>query len=130
MLSQKLIPVVAPARHGIWAWIAKGDTAWDNGAMIPCRRLAIVLAIWSVATGAVAQSREAASPIARPAEAASSLTSVSTDEIVDAAAAPLAASRNGQRILSKNELYNLGRAAERRLGVRLGNDMSYRVTGN
>ena len=41
---------------------------------------------------------------------------------------PLAAGK--ERILSKNEAYNQARAADGRLGVRLGNDMSYRITGN
>lgn len=94
------------------------------------RRMTILLAMLPMTSGALAQGREgqeAASPIAR---AAAPATPVPTDEIVDADAAPLATSRRSQRILSKNEIYNLGRAAENRLGVRLGNDMSYRVTGN
>jgi hypothetical protein len=41
---------------------------------------------------------------------------------------PLAAGK--ERILSKNEAYNQARAADGRVGVRLGNDMSYRITGN
>lgn len=53
-----------------------------------------------------------------------------TEVIPDDRAKPLASSDQTGRIVSKNEAYNLGRAAEGRLGVRLGNDMSYRVTGN
>ena len=33
-------------------------------------------------------------------------------------------------IASKNETYNAGRAAEGRVGVRLGDDESYRITSN
>lgn len=53
-----------------------------------------------------------------------------TEVVPDDRAKPLASSNQTGLILSKNETYNLGRAAEGRLGVRLGNDMSYRVTGN
>jgi hypothetical protein len=41
---------------------------------------------------------------------------------------PLAASRQSQRISSRNEAYNRARAAEGRLGARLGNDMSFRIS--
>lgn len=44
----------------------------------------------------------------------------------DAPTAPAAKGRNN-RILSENESYNLGRAAEGRVGVRVGSDMSFRV---
>lgn len=48
---------------------------------------------------------------------------------LDTAPVPLAG-KDGNRILSKNEAYNLGRAFEGRVGVRLGNDMSFRITDN
>ena len=51
------------------------------------------------------------------------------DVVPDVPAEPLAA-RGGNRIFSKNEQYNLSRVAEGRLGVRLGNDLSFRITGN
>jgi len=69
-----------------------------------------------------------------PQEAPASASEVSpppVNEVVpDDRTKPLASSDQTGRILSKNEAYNFGRAAEGRVGVRLGNDVSYRVTGN
>jgi len=83
----------------------------------------IALGAWSMTTQAQAQapSTPPAAEVALPAPAA---------ENPEDRVTPLAASRQSGRILSKNEAYNLGRLAEGRLGARLGNDMSYRVTGN
>jgi hypothetical protein len=67
----------------------------------------------------------AAAPLARP----QGTEPPSPDEANSDQSAPLAAKRD-ERIPSKNEAYNLARAGEGRLGVRLGNDMSFRVTGN
>ncbi len=70
------------------------------------------------------QSQVAQPPFQRPMDAAPP-----PPEIADDAVVPLAG-KDKARILSKNEAYNLGRAADGRLGVRLGNDLSFRVTGN
>ncbi len=50
--------------------------------------------------------------------------------VADSRPKPLARPRTGDRILNKNESYNLVRAQEGRVGVRLGDDLSYRITGN
>lgn len=50
------------------------------------------------------------------------------DTTPDDRAAPLSAGRKQtKRILSRNEIYNLQRAAEGRVSKRLGNDMSFPV---
>jgi len=88
------------------------------------------MALLLVPTVADAQARQAAAP--PPALAAPTTTvPLTPDEISPGdRARPLAGSKNDNPILSKNEAYNLGRAAEGRVGVRLGNDVSYRITGN
>jgi hypothetical protein len=57
---------------------------------------------------------------------------VTLDEDVAAAdrAVPLASRGTGTRAVSRNEAYNRQRAAEGRVGVRLGDDMSFPVDGN
>ena len=57
---------------------------------------------------------------------ASSALDVAMRSLDEAPAAPAAKGRNN-RVLSQNEGYNLGRAAEGRVGLRVGNDMSFRV---
>jgi hypothetical protein len=42
---------------------------------------------------------------------------------------PLAADEERGRVLNRNEAYNVARAAEGRVGARVGDDMSYRITG-
>jgi hypothetical protein len=64
-----------------------------------------------------------------PSPAASTTPPSPLEATPDNRTTPLASSREN-RIVSKNEAYNLGRANEGRVGIRLGNDMSYRVTGN
>lgn len=71
------------------------------------------------------QSQTAQLPLRRPIDTALP----SPLEITDDTVVPLAG-KDEARILSKNEAYNLGRAADGRLGIRLGNDMSFRITGN
>lgn len=61
-------------------------------------------------------------------QAAEAGAAVAMPETVEDRAAPLAAGRQAKRIYSQNEVYNRVRAAEGRLGVRLGNDMSFRVS--
>ena len=86
----------------------------------------LMLLLTSTATAAAAQSQSAQTSVSMPAETAPlSPLEAAPNEV----AAPLAG-KGESRIISKNEAYNLARAAERRLGVRLGNDMSFRVTGN
>lgn len=83
----------------------------------------VLLVIPSVAS---AQAQPAQAPLKRPTET----VPPSPLEITgDATAVPLAG-KGDTRILSKNEAYNIGRAAEGRVGVRLGNDVSFRITGN
>jgi hypothetical protein len=86
-----------------------------------------ILVLLALPTASWAQSQEAQPPVIGPVESAPQLP---TEIVPDDHAKPLASSSQTGRIVSKNEAYNLGRAAEGRLGVRLGNDMSYRVTGN
>lgn len=54
------------------------------------------------------------------------------DEVLgspDGQAETLTAGRNGRnRLPSKNEAYNIARAAEGRVGIRLGNDLSFRIS--
>jgi len=65
-------------------------------------------------------------PPARP----ETVTPPPVDEVnPDDRAKPLAA-KSGHKILSENEIYNRSRASDGRLGVRLGNDMSYRISGH
>lgn len=85
----------------------------------------LAIAILLIPVGARAQTPQEA-----PATA-SEVSPPSANEVVpDDRAKPLASSNQTGRILSKNEAYNSGRAADGRVGVRLGNDVSYRVTGN
>ncbi|MES3154820.1 hypothetical protein [Sphingomonas faeni] len=80
---------------------------------------------------AIAQTEAVNPQAARKAEDAASMTPQTEAVSPDDRAAPPAASLNGQdRILSKNEAYNRARAAEGRVGVRLGNDMSFRISGD
>lgn len=93
-------------------------------------RLVVMLALVVVPAGAFAQSR---TPVPAPGTQSDDAAPITApDASPDQEAAPLAAGRKseGARILSKNEAYNQARAAEGRVGVRLGNDMSFRVTGN
>jgi hypothetical protein len=62
----------------------------------------------------------------------SDAAAVTLDEDVAASdrAAPLASRVRGARIVSRNEAYNQQRAAEGRVGVRLGDDMSFTADGN
>lgn len=84
-----------------------------------------VMALLLIPVAADAQTRQTAAPA--PALAIpTTLGEISPDD----RARPLAESKNDSRILSKNEAYNLGRATEGRVGTRLGNDLSYRITGN
>ncbi|RZT44899.1 hypothetical protein EV283_3804 [Sphingomonas sp. BK036] len=84
----------------------------------------------SFPTEAMAQTATPAPQAARENGAVAS--SLGTAEVAamrlldDAPTAPAAKGRNN-RILSENEGYNLGRAAEGRVGVRVGSDMSFRV---
>jgi hypothetical protein len=89
------------------------------------RFFATALLFMIAASGAQAQDTQASAP--RPVV---TTPPPATEVVPDDRARPLASSNQTGRIVSKNEAYNLGRAAEGRLGVRLGNDMSYRVTGN
>jgi hypothetical protein len=59
-------------------------------------------------------------------ESASSAESTLLRSLDATPTAPAAKGRNN-RVLSENEAYNLGRAAEGRVGLRLGSDMSFRV---
>jgi hypothetical protein len=61
---------------------------------------------------------------AREATSAAS-TEVATTEV--SAAVPLAAKRRSTRPISANQAYNRERAAAGRVGVRLGDDMSFRA---
>ena len=88
------------------------------------RLWSLVLILIPSVAAAQSQSQVAQPPLQRPMDAAPP-----PPEIADDAVVPLAG-KDEARILSKNEAYNLGRAADGRLGVRLGNDMSFRVTGN
>jgi hypothetical protein len=87
----------------------------------------LAIAILLIPVGARAQAPQEA-----PASAsASAVSPPPADEVVpNDRAKPLASSNQTGRVLSKNEAYNSGRAADGRVGVRLGNDVSYRVTGN
>ena len=89
-----------------------------------------VMVLLLIPAGAGAQTGQSAA--SAPALAAPTTSAPLTlDEISPGdRARPLAGSKNDNRILSKNETYNLGRIAEGRVGVRLGNDLSYRITGN
>lgn len=80
---------------------------------------------------AAAQTQTGTAPASTLAPRPAALTPLEAVETAprDVDAPPLAAGRN-TRVVSKNEAYNKGRAADGRLGVRLGNDMSYRITGN
>ena len=59
-------------------------------------------------------------------ESASNAEGVAIRSLEDAPVTLAAKGRNN-RILSANESYNLGRAAEGSVGLRVGNDMSFRV---
>jgi len=93
----------------------------------------VALAAFMVASftaPAVAQTDTPAPGVARQSgevvESASSALGVAMRSLDDAPTAPAAKGRNN-RILSENESYNLGRAAEGRVGLRVGSDMSFRV---
>lgn len=87
------------------------------------------LVLLALPTTALARPQEMPMPAPAP-QPAETMAPAPSDVVLDDRAKPLASSEQTGRILSKNEAYNLGRAADGRLGVRLGNDMSYRVTGN
>ncbi len=91
--------------------------------------LAALIAV-SLPAAAIAQTETPVPAAARQSgevvESASSAQGVAMRSLDDAPAAPAAKGRNN-RILSENESYNLGRAAEGRVGLRLGNDMSFRI---
>lgn len=78
-----------------------------------------------ISLSASAQTGPGSSQAAREATDAAAVPILET---VEAGRRPLAAGRNVNRIPSRNEAYNQARAAEGRLGVRLGNDMSFRVS--
>ena len=86
------------------------------------RLLALVL----LATPAAAWSQSQAVPATAtaPAQIRAPLPS---DVTAEDRAIPLAAAPQDERILSENESYNLQRVTQGRLGVRLGNNMSYRL---
>lgn len=82
-----------------------------------------------LALAVIAQSLPAVSTA--PAALSSGMMPMATPENpVDDDPTPLATGKEGKRIPSKNESYNQERASEGRVGVRLGNDVSYRITGN
>lgn len=89
-----------------------------------------ILALLLIPTEAGAQTQSSAAPASSLAPRPSTLTPLEPVDTSPKSNAPPLAAADGSRIISKNEAYNLGRATEGRLGVRLGNDMSYRVTGN
>lgn len=95
-------------------------------------RLIVALAAFIAAfpTAAMAQTETPVPAAARQngevVGSASSALDVAMRSLDEAPAAPAAKGRNN-RILSENEGYNLGRAAEGRVGLRVGNDMSFRV---
>jgi hypothetical protein len=66
--------------------------------------------------------RESGIPVSTKADQAASEERGTQEPVVP----PAARGREG-RILSRNEEYNLGRAAEGRVGARVGSDMSFRV---
>lgn len=96
------------------------------------RRAGLVglFAVIPIAASATAQTQPSSPQAARQTTDAAAAAATDTTGPNDHAV-PLAAGRRGeQRVVSKNEAYNLGRAAEGRVGVRLGDDMSFRVGGN
>lgn len=97
------------------------------------RRYCPALILLLSATGALAQNQsqsQGQAAVAPLADGQAVAPVALTDVIPENRVPPLATSRETGRILSKNELYNLGRVADGRLGVRRGDDMSYRITGN
>lgn len=60
-------------------------------------------------------------------ESASDAVGVAVRSLNDTPATAAAGRSGKNRILSQNELYNLGRASEGRVSLRVGSDMSYRV---
>lgn len=89
-------------------------------------RLCLVLAALLVPALASAQRQPVDPQAARQAAEAGAVMDApggTEDRVI-----PLAAGRQSQRISSRNEAYNRARAAEGRLGMRLGNDMSFRVS--
>lgn len=88
------------------------------------------LALLLIPVAGTAQAQAQAQPVQSPFQRPMETTPPSPLDLVpDKVAKPLA-SQGDNRIVSKNEAYNVARASEGRVGVRLGNDMSFRVTGN
>lgn len=77
-------------------------------------------------SAALAQVQAIDPQAARQATDAAATTAEDIDAVQEDRTAPLAAGLDS-RVLSKNEAYNIQRAAEGRVGVRLGDDMSFRV---
>ncbi|SOB80560.1 hypothetical protein SAMN06297144_1122 [Sphingomonas guangdongensis] len=85
-------------------------------------RIAVTLVLATVPVAATAQ--QVIGTGAREATSAASTELVTTEL---PAAVPLAAKRRSARPISANQSYNRERAAAGRVGVRLGDDMSFRA---
>lgn len=93
------------------------------GASAPRLMLTLILGI---ASPVLAQRRPIDPQAAREGVDAAAVT-VSETELDASRERPLASTRNAP-VQSRNEQYNRARAAEGRLGIRLGNDVGVRVT--
>lgn len=91
--------------------------------------ISVVVAV-AIPNGATAQTATPEPAAARESGTISPSLGTASDVAMraldDTPTAPAAGGRSN-RILSQNELYNLGRAAEGRVGLRVGTDMSFRV---
>lgn len=90
------------------------------------RMVRILLALLALPGAAVAQTTVSAPEQTRQVATAPGVT-LDEAALDDGRSAPPATSTTRSAPMSKNEAYNRVRAAAGRVGVRLGNDMSFRV---
>lgn len=93
--------------------------------------ISVLIVSGTLASSAMAQTATPLPGAAREngaiAESASDAVGSAISALDDAPITAAAGRSRKNRILSQNELYNLGRASEGRVGLRVGSDMSYRV---